>query len=143
MSGDERGWVEMLTVSKPDTAQREMARRALDAYFARTSPEQAVRNFLEIAVGASPRQKRILAELVAPYVSMGEPWLLLLRDGEKRWARRAARGYLARIEDTEAGLALLFGYQRALGATPEFSSLAFLGELTLETAKERPNWNES
>lgn len=141
MADDERGWVAMLTVSKPDTAQREMARRALDAYFARTSSEQAVRNFLDIAVGASPRQKRILADLVAPYVTVGASWRTLLYASERKWARRAARARLALWDDATAGESLYVGCgfaTAALATRDDARSLSFLVELALETIQRRP-----
>lgn len=142
MSDSARDWVVKLTVSKPDTAEREMARRALEAYFARTSSEQAVRNFLDLAVGASPRQKRILADLVAPYVTVGASWRTLLYASERRWARRAARARLALWDDEKAGESLYIGFgfaTAALATRDDGRCLSFLVELALETVQRRPH----
>ena len=138
MSDSARDWVVKLTVSKPDTAEREMARRALVAYFDRTSSVQAVSNFLDLAVGASPRQKRVLADLIAPYVTLGESWLMLLEHADRRWARRAARRYLRAASDAEVGLALLHACQRAVQNPQMAALLTFLPALTVEVAAQRP-----
>ena len=141
MTDEGRAWVNLLTVSRTDTAQREMARRALDAYFARTSSARAVRNFLDFAVGATPRQKRILADLIAPYVSLGEPWRNLLFASHASWARRAVRARLALWDDATARESLYLASAFAtvaLQVRNEPQCLTFLVELTIETLSDRP-----
>ena len=138
MSDEARDWVVQLTSLHADTTAREMARRALDAYFSRVTPMRATANFLNVAVGASPRQKRILADLIVPYVTRGESWLMLLEYGDRRWARRAARGYLRAASDAEVGLALLHACQRAVQKPQTAAFLTVLRALTEEVATQRP-----
>jgi hypothetical protein len=142
MTEEGKVWVAKLTVSKPDTVEREMARRALKNHFESIAPEQVVTNFLALAEGASRRQKRLLADLVAPCIGPEDAWHSLLRHGNLKWARRAARRVLTQQDDAMVSTLLLGALKNALETweTDPKAQIAYrlLDDLITETGQARP-----